>query len=128
MLHKNKAWLKGYGFGQGGPALISGDVQESQECMPNSVKYIDTTAIMARPGEHGCPRCSGQVFHAEQMFSKGSIYHKVRKYLIATQIQQCSMYFRSVRTEPSKSVSTKKIPSPHIFTIVLLLCTGILHS
>ena len=26
----------------------------------------------------GCPRCAGSVFHAEQMFSKGKTYHKVR--------------------------------------------------
>ena len=68
-----------YGFGQAsGPALMSGDVEESQDSMPNSAKYIDTASIMAGPGEHGCPRCGGQVFHAEQMFSKGNIYHKVR--------------------------------------------------
>ena len=56
---------------------MSGDVEESQDSMPNSAKYIDTASIMAGPGEHGCPRCGGQVFHAEQMFSKGNIYHKV---------------------------------------------------
>lgn len=67
--------LKGYGFGQGGPALLSGDVLESQSGTPMTAKYIDTTAILARPGE-GCPRCGGQVFHAEQMFSKGKTYHK----------------------------------------------------
>ena len=30
---------------------------------------------MAVEGQ-GCPRCGGQVFHAEQMFSKGKTYHK----------------------------------------------------
>jgi len=68
--------LKGYGFGQGGPALISGDVHESQESMPSSAKYIDTTTIMARGNDKGCPRCGGEVFHAEQMFSKEKKYHK----------------------------------------------------
>ena len=52
----------------------------SQESMPTSAKYIDTTTILAREGESGCPRCGGQVFHAEQMFSKGKIYHKVKDY------------------------------------------------
>jgi len=75
--YRKRFGLKGYGFGQAsGPALMSGDVEESQDSMPNSAKYIDTASIMAGPGEHGCPRCGGQVFHAEQMFSKGNIYHK----------------------------------------------------
>ena len=28
------------------------------------------------PSGKGCPRCGGQVFHAEAMFSKGKTYHK----------------------------------------------------
>ena len=36
---------------------------------------MDVAAIKAPPGK-GCPRCEGQVFHAEQMFSKGKTYHK----------------------------------------------------
>jgi len=67
--------LKGYGFGQGGPALMSGDLAESTNSVPTTCKFIDTTAIMAVEGQ-GCPRCGGQVFHAEQMFSKGKTYHK----------------------------------------------------
>ena len=49
----------------------------SQESMPSSAKYIDTTTIMARGADGGCPRCGGEVFHAEQMFSKDKRYHKV---------------------------------------------------
>ena len=45
--------------------------------MPSSAKYIDTTTIMARGRDSGCPRCGGEVFHAEQMFSKDKKYHKV---------------------------------------------------
>ena len=45
--------------------------------MPSSAKYIDTTTIMARGNDKGCPRCGGEVFHAEQMFSKEKKYHKV---------------------------------------------------
>jgi len=56
--------------------LISGDIHESQESMPSSAKYIDTTTIMARGRDSGCPRCGGEVFHAEQMFSKDKKYHK----------------------------------------------------
>ena len=45
--------------------------------MPSSAKYIDTTTIMARGRDSGCPRCGGEVFHAEQMFSKDKKYHKI---------------------------------------------------
>ena len=54
----------------------------SQESMPNSAKYIDTTSIMARGRDSGCPRCGGEVFHAEQMFSKEKKYHKVINFKI----------------------------------------------
>ena len=47
--------------------------------MPSSAKYIDTTTIPARGRDTGCPRCGGEVFHAEKMFSKEKVYHKVRK-------------------------------------------------
>lgn len=67
--------LKGYGFGQGGPALISGDIGESQESVPATAKFVDTATILAAPGK-GCPRCGGEVFHAELMFSKDKKYHK----------------------------------------------------
>lgn len=32
----------------------------------------DTTSIMAAPG-HGCPRCGGAVFAAEQQLAKGTV-------------------------------------------------------
>ena len=51
----------------------------SQESMPSSAKYIDTTSIPAKGRESGCPRCGGEVFHAEKMFSKEKVYHKVGK-------------------------------------------------
>lgn len=47
----------------------------STNTVPSTAKFIDVTAIQAPPGQ-GCPRCGGQVFHAEQMFSKGKTYHK----------------------------------------------------
>ena len=47
--------------------------------MPSSAKYIDTTTIPARGRDTGCPRCGGEVFHAEKMFSKEKVYHKVCK-------------------------------------------------
>jgi hypothetical protein len=53
--------------------------------MPSSAKYIDTTTIPARGRDSGCPRCGGEVFHAEQMFSKGKIYHKVNNINISLQ-------------------------------------------
>jgi len=73
--YRKQFGIKGYGFGQGGPALMSGDLAESTNTVPSTAKFIDTSAIQAPPGK-GCPRCGGQVFHAEQMFSKGNIYHK----------------------------------------------------
>ena len=36
---------------------------------------MDTATILAAPGK-GCPRCGGEVFHAELMFSKDKKYHK----------------------------------------------------
>ena len=41
-------------------------------------KPIDTSSILAAPGE-GCPRCGGEVFHAEKKLSKKNVYHKVNK-------------------------------------------------
>jgi len=67
--------LKGYGFGQGGPALISGDLTESTQSVPTTAKFMDVSSIQAAPGQ-GCPKCGGEVFHAERMFSKGRTYHK----------------------------------------------------
>ena len=51
--------IKGYGFGQGGPALLSGDALESVENVPADARFVDTTVI---PGddEDGCPRCGGK--------------------------------------------------------------------
>ncbi|CAB4065063.1 Cysteine and glycine-rich protein 3,Cysteine and glycine-rich protein 2,Cysteine and glycine-rich protein 1,Muscle LIM protein Mlp84B [Lepeophtheirus salmonis] len=66
--------IQGYGFGQGGPALLTGDMAENGN-NPKKSQGVDTTSIPAKSGE-GCPRCEGKVFHAEQMFSKGKIYHK----------------------------------------------------
>ncbi len=43
-------------------------------------KSIDTSVIPAAPGE-GCPRCGGEVFHAEKMLSKKSVYHKARVFM-----------------------------------------------
>lgn len=73
--YRKKFGIKGYGFGQGGPALISGDQAESVDSVPATSRFIDTTTIQAEGG-HGCPRCGGSVFHAEQMFSKNRTYHK----------------------------------------------------
>jgi len=67
--------LKGYGFGQGGPALLSGDTVNGNDHQSNSIRFIDTALIRAEGGP-GCPRCGGKVFHAEQMFSKNNTYHK----------------------------------------------------
>ena len=47
----------------------------STQSVPSTAKFIDVSTIKAAPGE-GCPRCDGQVFHAEQMFSKNKKYHK----------------------------------------------------
>ena len=52
--------IKGYGFGQGGPALLSGDALESVESVPATTKVIDTTAILADDQASGCPRCGGK--------------------------------------------------------------------
>jgi len=68
--------LKGYGFGQGGPALLSGDAAESVESTPATSKFVDTALIQADDESPGCPRCGGKVFHAEQMFSRTQTYHK----------------------------------------------------
>jgi len=68
--------IKGYGFGQGGPALLSGDALESVENTPATAKFMDTSVIPADDDHPGCPRCSGKVFHAEQMFSRTQTYHK----------------------------------------------------
>ncbi|KAB7507026.1 Muscle LIM protein Mlp84B [Armadillidium nasatum] len=48
--------------------------EENPEINPASVA-IDTTAILAAPGE-GCPRCGGKVFTAEEMLSRGNRWHK----------------------------------------------------
>ena len=56
--------------------------------MPSSAKYIDTTTIMARGRDSGCPRCGGEVFHAEQMFSKDKKYHKV----ISLTVNKCIFF------------------------------------
>jgi len=68
--------IKGYGFGQGGPALLSGDAAESVESTPATSKFVDTSIIMPDDDAPGCPRCGGKVFHAEQMFSRTQTYHK----------------------------------------------------
>lgn len=54
--------MKGYGFGQGGPALLCADANggDAPDHVPATAKAIDTTTIPAAPGE-GCPRCQGQV-------------------------------------------------------------------
>jgi len=67
--------LKGYGFGQGGPALLSGDITDGQDQQAAGIRFIDVSIIRAEGGP-GCPRCGGKVFHAEQMFSKSKTYHK----------------------------------------------------
>jgi len=54
---------------------MSGDLAESKDSVPSTARFMDVAAIKAAPGK-GCPRCDGQVFHAEQMFSKGKTYHK----------------------------------------------------
>ena len=67
--------IKGYGFGQGGPALLSGDALESVENVPADarlmideitlifqifLRFVDTTVIPADDDEDGCPRCGGK--------------------------------------------------------------------
>ena len=52
--------IKGYGFGQGGPALLSGDALESVENVPATARVVDTTAILADDQSPGCPRCGGK--------------------------------------------------------------------
>jgi len=74
--YRKEFGIKGYGFGQGGPALLSGDIGESVESVPATSKFIDTAIIPAEEGGPGCPRCGGKVFHAEQMFSRTQVYHK----------------------------------------------------
>jgi len=70
--------IKGYGFGQGGPALLSGSAMESVESVPATSKFVDTALFQAEDDDDtpGCPRCGGKVFHAEQMFSRTQTYHK----------------------------------------------------
>ena len=52
--------IKGYGFGQGGPALLSGDALESVESVPATARVVDTTAILGDDQSPGCPRCGGK--------------------------------------------------------------------
>ena len=67
--------ITGYGFGQGGPALLSGDALESVENVPADarlmidevilifqifLRFVDTTVIPADYDEDGCPRCGGK--------------------------------------------------------------------
>lgn len=74
--YRKQFGIKGYGFGQGGPALLSGDALESVESVPATAKFVDTSIIQAEGDCPGCPRCGGKVFHAEQMFSRTGVYHK----------------------------------------------------
>lgn len=39
------------------------------------VKHSDTDKIKAPEGQ-GCPKCGGYVYHADQIHSKGFVYHK----------------------------------------------------
>ena len=47
----------------------------STQSVPTTAKFMDVSSIQAAPGT-GCPKCGGEVFHAERMFSK--IKWKVR--------------------------------------------------
>ena len=47
----------------------------STQSVPTTAKFMDVSSIQAAPGT-GCPKCGGEVFHAERMFSKGRTYHK----------------------------------------------------
>ena len=58
--YRKVAGIKGYGFGQSGPALMSGDVQESVESTPASARVVDTSLIPADDDTSGCPRCGGK--------------------------------------------------------------------
>ena len=53
--------IKGYGFGQGGPALLSADVTDGAESggRPDS-RAVDLAIIPAQGEEEGCPRCGGK--------------------------------------------------------------------
>ena len=56
-------------------SYITYDINFSQESVPTTAKFVDLSIIKAQPGK-GCPRCGGEVFHAEQMFSRDRKYHK----------------------------------------------------
>ena len=58
--YRKVAGIKGYGFGQSGPALMSGDVMESVENTPATAKFVDTSVIPADDDTNGCPRCGGK--------------------------------------------------------------------
>ena len=51
--------IKGYGFGQGGPALLTGDALENEN-VANTARLVDTTAILGDDKSPGCPRCGGK--------------------------------------------------------------------
>ena len=36
----------------------------------------DVSTVIPAPAGQGCPKCGGFVYHADQVFSKGQVYHK----------------------------------------------------
>jgi hypothetical protein len=74
----------------------------SRSATPLTSKFIDTTTIPAKPGE-GCPRCGGSVFHAEQMFSKGKTYHKVRSLANCFLTMYCPIRWPDAISRPRSS-------------------------
>ena len=58
--YKKVHGIKGYGFGQGSPALLSGSAVESVDVVPGPGRLVDTATILAEDEREGCPRCGGK--------------------------------------------------------------------